>query len=270
MRYSASHITRLSLIAFFLIFTFTANSFSQPSKNKTQTKTPSRRQISFAEAQRLLAYQNEGNLDKQPNKFTRTKLNSGQVLELYYPMTAQNPRRRSKTVTAPGYGVLYESEAAFKEATRARHVLEDLIPDGHKLVGAVPQLVARLEKRLRLGAGRLEYSRAGLKRVDAYLTGYVGSHSTMQTDPQLFQELPAYYGKTLRRALDGQWRVREDRVGGLDVQTEPNIVFNSGGRRKEIKPWSRIVTALYDEDKRGGGLVKVFDSDIRAAQVQTE
>jgi hypothetical protein len=43
------------------------------------------------------------------------------------------------------------------------------------------------------------------------------------------------------------------------------LVFNSGGRTKEIKPWSGLISALYDEDKRGVGLTKVFDADIKSA-----
>jgi len=263
LQYPASLVARLSLVAILLIAPFNINSFSQSSQNKSK---PASRRIGFAEAQRLLANENEGNLSNQPGKFSRTKLSSGQVLELYYPITTPNPRRKSKTVTAPGYGLLYESEAAFKEANRPRHVLEDLIPDGHKLVGGIPQFVARLEKRLRAGAGQLNYSRASLKRVDAYLIGYLSSRSTMQTDPQLFQELTAYYGETLRRAINGQWRVSEERVSELHAQAEPNIVFTSGGRTKEIKPWSGLISALYDEDKRGSGLTRVFDADVRAAE----
>lgn len=263
MQQPNSRVARLFLIAAFLIFPFSADSFSQPPKNKTSAAS---RRISFAEAQRLLASENEGNLSKQPGKFSRTKLSTGQVLELYYPIAAPNPRKKSGTVTAPGYGVLYDSELAFKEANRPRHVLEDLIPDGRRLVGDIPQLVARLEKRLRLGAGKLDYSRASLKRIDIYLAGYLNSHSTMQTDPQLFQELTAYYGETLRRAIGGQWRIREERLSELHEQDEPNITFVTGGRTKEIKPWSGLISMLYDEDKRGAGLMKLFDADVRATQ----
>ncbi|HKE04832.1 MAG TPA: hypothetical protein VKE91_12290 [Blastocatellia bacterium] len=218
--------------------------------------------MGFAEAQKLLLNEKEGNLDKQAGKFSRTKLSSGQVLELYYPLTTPDPRRRSRPATVPGYGLLYESELDYKEAFRVPHVLEDLIPDGHKLVGDIPQLVARLEKRLRLSAGKLDYTRASLKRVDAYLAGYLKSHSTMQTDPQFFQELTAYYGETLRRAVGGEWRVREDEA---HKQPEPNITLNRG-RTKEIKPWSGLVTILYDEAKRGPELTKLFDADIEAAR----
>lgn len=262
MQHSASLVARPILVAILLISPLDLSSFSQPSPKQSK---PASRRVSFAEAQRLLANESEGNLGHQPGKFSRTKLSGGQVLELYYPITTPNPRRKSRTVTAPGYGLLYESELAFKEANRPRHVLEDLIPDGHKLVGGVPQLVARLEKRLRAGAGKLDYSRASLKRVDAYLAGYLNSRSTMQTDPQLFQELTAYYGETLRRATGGQWRVREERVSELRAQAEPNIVFISGGRPKEIKPWSGLISELYDENKRGVGLTKLFDADIRSA-----
>ena len=259
MQYSPSQIARLLLIAALLILPLEINSLSQPSRTP---KRPAPRKIGFAEAQKLLANENEGNLSKQPGKFSRTKLSGGQVLELYYPITAPDPRRKLRPTTVPGYGMLYESELAYKDANRVPHVLEDLIPDSRRLVGDIPQLVARLEKRLRLGAGKLDYSRTSLKHVDAYLAGYLRSHSTMQTDPQLFQELTAYYGETLRRALGGEWRVRNDEVSKYP---EPNIIIG-GGRTREIKPWSGLVTILYDEEKRGGGLTNLFAVDSGAAR----
>ncbi len=259
MQYSPSQIARLSLIAALWILPLDINSLSQPTRNQKRL-TP--RKIGFAEAQKLLVNENEGNLSKQPGRFSKTKLSGGQVLELYYPITAPDPRRRSRTTTIPGYGMLYESELAYKEANRVPHVLEDLIPDGHKMVGDIPQLVARLEKRLRLGAGKLDYSRASLKRVDAYLAGYLRSRSTMQTDPQFFQELTAYYGETLRRAVGGDWRVGKDAVSKYP---EPNIIISGGGVR-EIKPWSGLVTILYDEEKRGAGLTRLFDTDAAGAR----
>jgi hypothetical protein len=259
LRHSPYQIARLSLIAALLILPIEINSLSQPSKSP---KRPAPRKISFAEGQKLLTDEAEGNLSKQPGKFTRTKLSGGQVLELYYPITAPDPRRKLRPTTVPGYGMLYESERAYKDANRVPHVLEDLIPDSHQMVGDIPQLVERLEKRLRLGASKLDYSRASLRRVDTYLAGYLRSHSTMQTDPQLFQELTAYYGETLRRAVGGEWRVRKDEVFKYP---EPNIII-SGGRAKEIKPWSGLVTILYDEEKRGAGLTKLFDADVEAAR----
>jgi hypothetical protein len=259
LHYSPSRIARLSLIAAILILPIKINSLSQPSR---APKRAAPRKISFAEAQKLLASENEGNLSKQPGKFSRTKLSGGQVLELYYPITAPDPRRRLRPTTVPGYGMLYESELAYKDANRVPHVLEDLIPDSHRMVSDIPQLVEKLEKRLRLGASKLDYSRASLRRVDSYLAGYLRSHSTMQTDPQLFQELTAYYGETLRRAVGGEWRVRNDQVSS---HPEPNIII-SGGRGKEIKPWSGLVTILYDEEKRGAGLTKLYDADVDAAR----
>ncbi|HEU0184949.1 MAG TPA: hypothetical protein VFS27_06515 [Blastocatellia bacterium] len=210
----------------------------------------------------MLANENEGNLSKQSGKFSKTKLSGGQVLELYYPITAPDPRRKMRPTTVPGYGMLYESELAYKDASRAPHVLEDLIPDAHELVGDIPQLVEKLEKRIRLGANKLDYSRDSLRRVDAYLAGYLRSHSTMQTDPQVFQELTAYYGETLRRAVGGEWQVRKDEASSFP---EPNIRV-SGGRVREIKPWSGLITILYDHEKRGAGLTKLFDADVDATR----
>ncbi|MEO6724939.1 MAG: hypothetical protein ABIU20_04275 [Blastocatellia bacterium] len=213
----------------------------------------------------------EGNLDKQSGRFTRTRLRDGRVLELFYPLTTTNRARGGKPLTVPGYGLLYESEAALKETIRPRHALEDLIPDGRFFVADVPMLVAKLEKRLH---AKLDYSRASLRRVDSFIAGYHGSHTTAQTDPHVFQELTAYYGEVLRRALsarlpsglNAEWKVRDEKVGGVRTQAEPNLIFIATGRAKEIKPWSSILMVLADEDNRGAGLTKLFDADLKAAQ----
>lgn len=262
--YRSDSLTRFTPIFFIFLLVVKVVVFGQPVKQKP--KPAASRKISFAEAQRLLAGETEGNLSNQPNRFSRTKLADGRVLEIYYPLSAPSRNRRSKPVAVPGYGVVYESENSFKDTTRARHMLEDLIPDGRELIVNLPQLVARLEKRLGAGAGTLDYSRASLKRIDKYLAGYHSTHTTAQTDPRLFQELTAYYGEALRRALGGEWRVHEEKVGGTYVQAEPNIGFSSGGRVKEVKPWSSVITALYDEDSRGTGLSRAFDADLAAAR----
>ncbi len=234
----------------------------QPSRKGKSTKS---QRISFTEAQRLLASENEGNLNKQPNRFSSTRLSDGRVLEVYYPLLVKRVGKAKPTSVA-GYGVLYVSEAAFDDEKRARHMLEDLIPDGQALIENVPELVARLEKRLRLRAGSLDYSRASLRRLDSYISGFHRSHTTAQTNPSLFQELTAYYGETLRRAISGEWRVREERVSKTYIQKVPNISFNSGGSAREIKPWDSVNTALYDEESRGIGLTRQFDSNLAAAR----
>jgi hypothetical protein len=264
LQFSYNYLTKISLSVFLLSMAIATTVIAQRPIRKTKPLSP--RRISFAEAQRILANESEGNLTNQLNKFSRTKLGDGQVLEVYYPIVTRGRTARSKPITVAGYGILYESETVFKDATRPRHMLEDLIPDGRDLIIDLPQLVARLEKRLRVGAGKLDFSRASLRRLDAYIAGFHSSHTTAQTNPKLFQELTAYYGETLRRALNGEWKVREERVGDTHIQNEPNIAFDSGGRNKEIKPWSSVISALYDEDKRGIGLTKVFDADVKAAK----
>ena len=211
--------------------------------------------IEFEEARRLVNGEDEGNLTRQIDRFTRTRLRSGQVIEIYYPLTVNGRGTRHRV---SGYGMLYPSEAAYREATRPRHMLEELIPDGRAFLEQVPQLVGRLEKRLRLAPGRLEMSRAGLRRVDIFLRQHHANHTTAQTDPRLFQELTAYYGESLRRARQGQWKIREELVGETHRQTEPNIVTASG---VELKPWSSVIRALYDEDNRGFGLARAFDNE---------
>ncbi len=212
----------------------------------------------------LLENAEEGNLSHQPKRFSRTRLGDGRVLETFYPLTSRSGK--SRRITVAGYGVLYESEGALRDANRPRHMLEDLIPDGAEIVNNLPQLIERLEKRLRLGRGRLDFSRASLRRIDAWLAGYQRSRTTAQTDPRLFQELTAYYGETLRRMLDGQWRIHNEPVGKTHIQTEPNIRYPAGRVSREIKPWSSVIDALYDEDNRGIGLTKVLDKDLSASR----
>jgi hypothetical protein len=141
-------------------------------------------------------------------------------------------------------------------------MLEDLIPDGRVFVESLPQIIARLEKRV----GKLNYSRESLRKLDGLIAGFHNSHTTAQTDPKLFQEITAYYGETLRRAVNGEWKVREEKVGKTYVQTEPNIAIAAGGKTKEIKPWSSVTLALYDEERRGLRLTKVFDTDVETAR----
>jgi hypothetical protein len=228
------------------------------------------RRLTFAEAQKLLGDAREGDLEKLLRRdqvtYTRTTLTSGQVLELFYPVTANQPGKaggKPRSTTVPGYGVLYASLAAYLEDKRPRHALEGLIPDGNSFIAAVPQLVARLEKRLR--TGRLDYSRASLRKLDAFVASYRRNHLSSETDTGLFQELTAYYGETLRRALNAEWQVMNERVGKTQhVQTEPNLRFtpNGGLRSQVIKPWSSVFNALYDEAEKGGAVTRAFDADV--------
>ena len=223
------------------------------------TRAAAPKRINFNEAQRMLGNETEGNLGNQPNRFSRTRLSTGQVLEIYYPISARSSGKKSRSIAVPGYGLLYESELAMKESARPHHVLEELIPDGREFVTNIPELITRLEKRL--GGARLNYSSASIKRLDAWIRGYHGSHTTAQTDPRLFQELSAYYGEVLRREINGQWKVHEEKVSAGHFQLEPNIAAVINGRPREIKPWSSVLTALYDEDKRGTKLSDYFLSD---------
>jgi hypothetical protein len=261
LQFNANRFSQLTCFALSLLFAISPARAAQQLKSKA--KPAASRRITFAEAQKLLADEKEGNLDKQPGRFTRTRLGDGRVLELFYPLTVPNRSRKGKSMTVPGYGLLYESVAALKESTRPRHALEDLIPDGHIFIASVPTLVTKLEKRLHT---KLDYSRASLRRLDGFIAGYHSSHTTAQTDPQVFQELTAYYGEVLRRALSADWKIREEKVGGVHTQAEPNLTFISGGRTKEIKPWSSVLMVLADEDTRGSGLTKLFDADMKAAR----
>ncbi|MGE0103580.1 MAG: hypothetical protein AB7H86_18945 [Blastocatellales bacterium] len=254
---------RLSaLISTCILLITCASSAGAQSGGRAAPAGPKR--ISFTEAVTMLDGESEGNLSNQPRRYSKTKLRDGRVLETFYPLTTRSGK--SRRITVAGYGVLYESEDALRDSNRPRHMLEDLIPDGNEIVNNLPQLIDRLEKRLRLGKGRLDFSRASLRRIDAWLAGYQRSRTTAQTDPRLFQELTAYYGETIRRALNGQWRIHNEPVGKTHVQTEPNIRYSGGGVSREIKPWSSVINALYDEDNRGIGLTRVLDKDLEGSR----
>ena len=228
-----------------------------------QAPAPSQR-ISFEEARQLIENEEEGNLFRQPNRFTRTQLRSGQVVEIYYPLRVANRSSRNQRSAVPGYGVLYPSIAAYQEATRPRHMLEDLIPDGRAFVSQIPELIKRLEKRLRIAPGRLSATPDGLRRVDQFLRLHHATHTTAQTDPRLFQELTAFYGETLRQAVGGEWRIDEEPVGPTYRQAEPNLWLTGEGAPRSLKPWSSVIQALYDEDRRGAGLSRSYQADLAA------
>lgn len=244
-------------ILFLPILFFTTSSSAQQPKSSS-----SPRRISYAEGQKLLVNEKEGNLDRQPGKFTRTKLSDGRVLELFYPLTANSAARKGRPLSVPGYGLLYDSDAAFKETTKPRHALEDLIPDGRVFVGSVPLHVMKLEKRV----GKLDYTRSSLRRLDNLIAGYHASHTTAQTDQQTFQQVTAYYGEILRRELKAEWKAREVKLGLARVQVEPNLEFVVSGKAKEIRPWSTVLQAMSNEDSRGIRLSKLFEDELRAAQ----
>jgi hypothetical protein len=248
-----------TLLLFFLSFVLHSNVLSQPAN---PSSSGSKRRISFAEAQKLLAGETEGNLTKKAGVFTRTKLSDGRVLELFYPISSPNPMRRSRPIVSPGYGEIFESEAALNAAAAPRHMLDDLIPDGALFIENVPEIITRLEKRV----GKLNYTRESLRKLDSLIAGFHSRHTTAQTDPKLFQELSAYYGETLRRTLNGEWRVCEEKIGKTGVYKTPNVVVTVAGKSREIKPWSSVIIALYDEEKRGLRLTRVFDDDLAEAR----
>ncbi len=213
------------------------------------------RRLGFEEALRIVSGEDEGNLARQAGRFTRTRLRDGRIVEIFYPLIAngRSPRNR-----VPGYGLLYPSADSLAEANRPRHMLEELLPDGRIFLEQIPQLILRLERRLHLAPGRLELTRSGLRRVDIYLRNHHASHTTAQTDSRLFQELTAFYGETLRRSLMGEWKIDEERVTASHRQTEPNLLVGNG---RTIKPWSSVIRVLYDEDNRGSGLTRSFDTE---------
>jgi len=245
--------------AFLLLLSLSGLSGEAAAQTSATASQSAGRRLGFDEALRLVTGEDEGNLAKQPGRFTRTRLKDGRIIEIFYPLTASG---RSARHRVPGYGMLYASAEIFQEANRPRHMLEELLPNGRLFMEQIPQLITRLERRLRLAPGRLELTRAGLRRVDLFLRNHHASHTTAQTDPRLFQELTAYYGETLRLALAGQWKIDEERVSPTHRQAEPNLLI---GKSRSLKPWSSVIRVLYDEDNRGFGLVRSFDADSQSS-----
>ena len=244
--------------------------FSQKLKLRPTLKSAPIKRLAFPAAQKLLAGETEGNLQKQVTRdiltFTLTKLATGQVLELYYPVAPNIPSNKIKVTTVPGYGVWYESEAVFREAKRPRHALEDLIPNTNVFIEQVPQLVARLEKRLRT---KLDYSRESLRRLDRHVAAVQGMLAPIETDPKLFQELTAYYGETLRRTLSyGEWKSLEERYDKSHTFAVPGVRYlaQSVNQFKLLKPGASVISAMFDEKNRGTSITLAFDKDLAAAR----
>jgi len=168
---------------------------------------------------------------------------------------------------APGYGLIYQSEAALEaaaqEAARPHHILEEMIPDSRGFISRVPQLIEQLAKRLHVTTASLDYSPASLRRLDLFIAGHHHSRTTAETDPQMFQEITAYYGETLRRATRGDWAGRPVSVDTNRRQSVPNISVPGGNR--DLKPWSAVFTVLYDEEHIGVKLATLYDSDVTSA-----
>jgi hypothetical protein len=226
--------------------------------------------LTFEQAKSLLESDGarEANLGKRSDGYSLTRLNTGRVLELFYPIKSSPSSPRSakapRSASLAGYGVVYDSEASYREAMRPRHILEELLPDGQVFVAQVPDLIARLERRMKIGKGRLDYSRETLRRVDSFVSSYRRAHSTADTDPAFFQELTAYYGEVLRQETSGEWVVRSENIAQQLIQRVPNVAFVRDGARLERRPWSTVLNVLNNEDHRNLSLTSARDADLRA------
>ena len=252
------------------LFMLSVPAFSQKSKTRPQLKPAPTKRLTFAAAQKMLEGETEGNLQKQVTReivtFSLTRLNSGSVIELYYPVAPNIPSNKIKVTTVPGYGMWYESEAVYREIKRPRHALEDLIPDTKVFIEQVPALVARLEKRLHT---KLDYSRTSLRRLDALVAAVQGVLAPAETDARLFQELTAYYGETLRRTLSyGEWKSLEERYDKSHTFAVPGVRYlaQSVNQFKLLKPGASVISAMFDEKNRGTSITLAFDKDLAAAR----
>ncbi len=249
------------MVAAALLFSCAAFSQQSPQKNE---------RLTFEQAKSLLETDGarEGNLGKRSESYSLTRLGNGKVLEIFYPIKSSASSTRStkapRSASLAGYGVIYDSEISYREAMRPRHILEELLPDGQAFVAQVPDLISRLERRMKIGKGRLDYSRATLRRVDSFVSSYRRAHSTADTDPAFFQELTAYYGEVLRQETSGEWVVRSENIAQKLVQRVPNVAFVREGARLERRPWSTVLNILNNEDHRNLSLTSARDVDLKA------
>ena len=256
-------------LKFCLLLIFSTSLFAQTkAPAKPGPQSPPQR-LTFDEARALLVGESEGNISSRPGAYSETRLRNGQVLELYYPIGVQKSSTKTRTVRTggvAGYGVLHESYTAYDEARRPKHILEELLPDGQNFVSQVPVLVARLEKRLRVANGALDFSKSSLRKLDSYVASYRRTHTTADTDPALFQELTAYYGEVLKRELAGEWRTRNESIAQKRAQQVPNVTFQLNGASRELRPWSSMLDVLYNEDQRSLSVTAAFNADLKAAR----
>ncbi|MEP7270315.1 MAG: hypothetical protein ABI882_02365 [Acidobacteriota bacterium] len=260
----------LTLIVLSVLSVFTFGQTSMPpARSAGPASSAGPQKLTFVDAQKLLEGESEGNISKRPGAYSETRLRSGQVLELYYPIgvaTRHSSNSRAGR-SVPGYGLLHVSVTAYNEARRPRHILEELLPDGQGFVAQVPDLIARLERRLHLSARTLDFSRGSLRRLDGYLSAYRRTHTTADTDPALFQEMTAYYGEVLRREVAGEWRTRNENIAQKRAQPVPNIVYQVNGMNRDLKPWSSLLNVLYNEDQRSLTVSAAFEADLKASRL---
>lgn len=265
--HTSSAVLIVILLSTLMLAAQAPKSARTPSSGATNADRSAGHRIGFDDARRLLDGEREGNLNHRPGSYSRTQLRDGRILELFYPIaaTARTGARR-RPAGIPGYGLLYATAADYEEAHRPRHILEELLPNGASFIGEIPMLIERLEKRLRTGSRRLEYTRASLRRIDAYLAAYRRTHTTADADPAFFQELTAYYGEVMRRELAAEWRIHQESIAQKHVQAVPNLIFTGAGGKRELKPWSTVLNVLYNEDVRGLTITAAGEADLRAAR----
>jgi len=101
-----------------------------------------------------------------------------------------------------------------------------------KVVQNVPDLIADLAKRLEHRGIALDYSKESWKQIDSWLEdmGRETSAPTFWESPELWRELTAYLGETVRLRTNGEWTVEKG-----DWRPEPIVRFGKGSR-KRLRP----------------------------------
>ena len=102
-----------------------------------------------------------------------------------------------------------------------------------KIVQNVPDLMADLAKRLEHRGVALDYSKESWKQIDSWLEDTwqeTTAHSIWRSfaeSPELWRELTAYLGETVRRRANGEWTVEKG-----SWRREPVVRFGTGSRKR--------------------------------------
>jgi hypothetical protein len=94
-----------------------------------------------------------------------------------------------------------------EEPEHGRDIHLDLVPDAEAFVRQVPELLLRLQGRLRKGH-MLDFSVESLHVVGDYIR-HRRRKGTPEENVDIVQELAAYFGEVLVRNLNGRWAVEE-------------------------------------------------------------
>lgn len=150
--------------------------------------------------------------DGDQQRFLVYVSNSGQVIYLDRVLTRGKSCALFEQL-ADFERMLHTLEEGAKQPQRGRHVLYKLIPQGQDFPTHIPSLLADMPMVLKLSPERvaaLDFTPGSLTLLEAPIRS-IGRREAQQ--PPYFPVLLAYCGETVRRNVDGQWKMKLDRDG---------------------------------------------------------